>query len=100
MKKLFLLFAVAAFIVACTPKSQPAPPVVEDEVAVVDEVADEVVPDVPVTSTTKPAAKPTTPKAEEPKAEEPKVEEPKAEEPKADKPKENEQPTNKVKGRR
>jgi len=90
MKKLFLILAAAAFMVACTPKSQPAVTEAEEMVVVDEAIAtpEEIVMEesAPVT---KPAVKQTTThKTEEPKAEEPKkVEEPKAEEPKAEEPK-------------
>lgn len=101
MKKLFLILAVAAFMVACTPKTQPVvEPQEEDVVAVVDEV-EEVVADQPATTTkpatTKPVAtKPTTttPATTTPAVEETKVAEPVKEEPKPDEPK-----TNQVKRR-
>ena len=99
MKKLFLILAAAAFMVACTPKSQPVveEPTDVDEVVMVEESeADVVETPAPAPAPTKPAVtKPAAPKAE-PKAE-PK-EEPKPEpkeEPKPDEPK-----TNQVKGRR
>jgi len=41
MKKLFLILAAAAFMVACTPKSQPAVTEAE-EVVIVDETIDEI----------------------------------------------------------
>jgi len=41
MKKLFLILAAAAFMVACTPKSQPAVTEAE-EVVIVDEAIDEI----------------------------------------------------------
>jgi outer membrane biosynthesis protein TonB len=96
MKKLFLILAAAAFMVACAPKSQPVESVTDvEEIEVVDDAIVE--PETPAQpATQKPATpKPTTPK-EEPK-EEPKEqpkEEPK-EQPKADEPK-----TNQVKGKR
>ncbi|MCL2289721.1 MAG: hypothetical protein FWC34_03320 [Bacteroidetes bacterium] len=86
MKKLFLILAAATFMVACTPKSQPAATEAEEMVVVDEAIAEPE--ELATIETTKPAAtKPTAPKTETPKAEEPKAEEPKAEEPKAEEPK-------------
>jgi outer membrane biosynthesis protein TonB len=79
MKKLFLILAAVAFMVACTPKSQPVEaPQAEEEVVVVD---DSVVDQPTTTTTSKPATKPATPKTDAPVVETPK-EEPKVEAPK------------------
>jgi len=42
MKKLFLILAAAAFMVACTPKAQPVVEAEAEEVVVVDEEAEPV----------------------------------------------------------
>jgi len=99
MKKLILILAAAAFMVACTPKPQPVveEPTDVDEIVMVDETEADVVADTPAPAPTKPATKPAAPKVDPPK-EEPVVEQPKEqpkEEPKPDEPK-----TNTVKGRR
>jgi outer membrane biosynthesis protein TonB len=91
MKKLFLIIAAAAFMVACAPKAQPVVDTPEEDIVVVDDATDEVVPDQPATPAKPKPTTPTAPK-EEPKVEEPVKEEPAPvkEEPKAGEPKTNE----------